>query len=151
MNKTWKNEVTRGLLKQVSNNTLCQAPLVQKRITQTSSLIAYRIINSIHFSKEKKFTFKNNFWISLHVKGIHVFLIFYIKNNASRGAWVAQSVKCPTLAQVMISRFVSSSPELSSVLIAQSLEPASSSVSPSLSQSVPPLFLLCLSLSLKGE
>ena len=51
----------------------------------------------------------------------------------SRGAWVAQSVERPTSARVMISRFVSSSPTSGSVLTAQSLEPASDSVSPSLS------------------
>ena len=50
-----------------------------------------------------------------------------------RGAWVAQSVKRPTSAQVMISRFVSSSPTSGSVLTVQSLKPASDSVSPSLS------------------
>ena len=50
-----------------------------------------------------------------------------------RGAWVAQSVKRPTSAQVTISRSVSSSPSSGSVLTAQSLEPASDSVSPSLS------------------
>ena len=61
------------------------------------------------------------------------------------GTWVAQSVKCLTLAQVRISWFVSSSPACGSVLMAQSLEPASESVSPSLS--VPPLLALCLSLS----
>ena len=59
---------------------------------------------------------------------------------------MAQSVKCLTLAQVMISGFVSSSPTLSSVLTAQSLKPASDSVSPSLSAlSVPPLLALFLS------
>ena len=46
---------------------------------------------------------------------------------------MAWSVKRPTLAQVMISRSVSSSPASGSVLTAQSLEPASDSVSPSLS------------------
>ena len=50
----------------------------------------------------------------------------------SKGAWVAQSVEQPTLAQVMISRSVSSSPASGSVLTAQSLEPVSDSVSPSL-------------------
>ena len=59
------------------------------------------------------------------------------------GAWVAQSVKCPTSAQVLISRFVGSSPTLGSVLTVQSLEPACDSVSPSLS--APPLLELCLS------
>ena len=37
----------------------------------------------------------------------------------SRGAWVAQSVGCLTLAQVMISRFVTLSPTSGSVLTAQ--------------------------------
>ena len=49
-----------------------------------------------------------------------------------RGAWVAQLVKRLTSAQVMISRSVSSSLALGSVLIAQSLKPVSDSVSPSL-------------------
>ena len=55
---------------------------------------------------------------------------------SGRGAWVAQSVRCLTLAQAMISLFVSSSPALGSVLTAQSLEPVSDSVSPSLSLSL---------------
>ena len=63
------------------------------------------------------------------------------------GAWVAQSVKRPTSAQVMTSRFRSSSPASGSVLTARSLEPASDSVSPSLS--APPQLVLCLSMSLK--
>ena len=49
-----------------------------------------------------------------------------------RGAWVAQSVEQPTSAQVMISQSVGSSPASGSVLTAQSLEPVSDSVSPSL-------------------
>ena len=61
------------------------------------------------------------------------------------GAWVAQAVERLTSAQVMISRFLGLSPVLGSVLIAQSLEPASDSVSPSLS--APPQLALCLSLS----
>ena len=63
----------------------------------------------------------------------------------NRGAWVAQSVKRPTSAQVMISQFVSSSPALGSVLTAQSLEPALDSISPSLPAPLP--FKLCLSVS----
>ena len=63
------------------------------------------------------------------------------------GAWVAQSVKRPTSAQVTILRSVSSSPASGSGLMAQSLESASDSVSPSLS--APPPFMLCLSLSQK--
>ena len=62
-------------------------------------------------------------------------------------AWVAQSVKRLTSAQVMISQFVGLSPLSSSVLTAQSQEPASDSVSPSLS--APPLLVLCLFLSQK--
>ena len=60
-----------------------------------------------------------------------------------RGTWVAQSVKRSTLAQVMISWFVGSSPATGSVLTAQGLKPASDSVFPSLS--APPLLVLCLS------
>ena len=52
--------------------------------------------------------------------------------NTARGAWVAQSVKHLTSAQVMISRIVSLSPASGSVLTAHSLDPASDSVSPSL-------------------
>ena len=55
----------------------------------------------------------------------------------NRGAWVAQSVKRPTSAQVTISRSVSSSPASGSGLTARSLEPASYSVSPSLSAPLP--------------
>ena len=58
---------------------------------------------------------------------------------------MAQSVKHLTLAQAMISQFVSSSPMLGSVLTAQSLEPASDSVSPSLSVPRSPSVSLCLS------
>ena len=57
---------------------------------------------------------------------------------------MAQSVKHPTSTQVMISQSVDLSPELGSVMTAQSLEPALDSVSPSLS--APPL-LMSLSLS----
>ena len=63
------------------------------------------------------------------------------------GARVAQSVERPTSAQVTISRSVSSNPASGSVLTAQSPEPASDSVSPSLS--APPPLVLCLSLSQK--
>ena len=56
---------------------------------------------------------------------------------------MAQSVGSTASAQVTISRSVTSSPASGSVLTAQSLEPASDSVSPSLS--VPPLLMLCLS------
>ena len=62
-----------------------------------------------------------------------------------RGAWVARSVKLLTSAQVMISRFVSSSLMSGSVLTPQSLEPASDSVSSFISAF--PLLMLCLCLS----
>ena len=66
-----------------------------------------------------------------------------------RGACVAQTVKHLTSVRVMISRSVMSSPTLGSVLTAQSLEPASDSVSPSLY--APPPLMLCLSLPLKSK
>ena len=60
-----------------------------------------------------------------------------------RDAWVTQSVKHPTLAQVMMSQLVSSSPTSGSVLRARLIaEPASDPVSLSL------FALLCWSLSL---
>ena len=60
---------------------------------------------------------------------------------------MAQLVKHLTLAQVMISPFVSSSPVSGSVLTPQSLEPALDSVSHTLS-APPPAHALSLSLSL---
>ena len=63
----------------------------------------------------------------------------------SSGHWVAQLVRHLTSAQVMILQSVSSSPVSGSVLTAQSLEPASDSVSPSLSP--PPVLMLARSLS----
>ena len=71
----------------------------------------------------------------------------FLELDFSRGAWVAQSVELLTSAEVMISRSVSPSPASGSVLTAQSLEPASDSMSPSLSD--PPSLMLCISLSQK--
>ena len=65
------------------------------------------------------------------------------------GAWVAQLVKQPSSAQVMISQFMNSSPAWGSVLTAQSPEPASDSVFPPLS--TPPLLTLCVSVSLNNR
>ena len=59
---------------------------------------------------------------------------------------MAPSVERLTSAQAMISQLVGSSPRSGSVLTAQSLDPASDSMSPSLS--APPLLVLSLSLSL---
>ena len=61
------------------------------------------------------------------------------------GTWVTQLVKPPTSDQVTISRSMSLSPMLGSVLTAWSLEPASDSVSPSLCPS--PVHALSLSVS----
>ena len=67
----------------------------------------------------------------------------FFKKIVFRGAWVAQWIEHPTSAQVMISQFVSSSPASGSVLTAQSLEPASDSVSPSLCPSPTHALSLC--------
>ena len=64
------------------------------------------------------------------------------------GAWVAPLDEHPTLAQVMISQFMGWGPPSSSALIAQSLEPASHSVSSSLSAPSQLVHSLSLSLSL---
>ena len=58
---------------------------------------------------------------------------------------MAQLVEHPISVQVIISQFVGSSPMSVSVLTAQTLEPASDSVS--LSLSAPLQLVLCLSLS----
>ena len=71
----------------------------------------------------------------------------YFKKTCFWGAWVAQSARRPTSAQVMISQSVSSSPTLGSMLTAQDLKPASDSVSPCL-----PLLCSCsVSLCLKNK
>ena len=61
---------------------------------------------------------------------------------------MAQLVKYPTSAQVIISQLVGLSPASGSGLTGQSLEPASESVSPSLSPLPPLIFLLSFSVSL---
>ena len=72
---------------------------------------------------------------------------FFLK-IINRGACVAQSIEHPTSAQVMISQLMSSSSATGSVLTAQSLEPASDSVSPSLSA---PTHSHSVSVSLKNK
>ena len=59
-----------------------------------------------------------------YIEKIHIVKknILHQEKFHKRGTWVAQSVKRLTSAQVMISRSVSSSPALGSVLTAQSLE-----------------------------
>ena len=68
-----------------------------------------------------------------YLPSIPTFLRVFIKKACCWAAWVAQSVERLTSAQVMISQFVGSSLGSGSVLTAWSLEPASDSVSPSLS------------------
>ena len=68
---------------------------------------------------------------------------FTFKKPFPRGVWVAQSVKHLISAQVMMSQFMSWKPASGSGLTAQSLEPASNSVSSSFS--APPPLTLCLS------
>ena len=77
-------------------------------------------------------------WVSLP------FFISFLKMQLDLGAWEAQSVTHPTLAQVMISQFVSLRPALGSVLTAQSLKNASDSVSHSFL--APPRLVLSLCL-----
>ena len=67
---------------------------------------------------------------------------------AFRVSWVVLSVKHQALAQVIISLFMSSNPMSISVLTAQSLEPASDSMSLSLSLCPSPTHSLSLCLSL---
>ena len=62
---------------------------------------------------------------------------------------MAQSVECPTSAQVTISRLASLSLASGSVLTVWNLEPVSHSVSPSLS--APPLLMRMLCFSLKNK
>ena len=94
------------------------------------------------------------FWHSHFLLGgiVCTFLLFSssysFQNLNSRDAWVAQSVKHPTSAQVTISQSVSLSPASGAMLTAQSLEPASDSVSLS---PCPSLLILCLSLTNKNK
>ena len=78
---------------------------------------------------------------NLECESIHINKYFL------QGAWVAQLVEHLTSAQVMITRYVSSSPALGSVLTARSLKPASDSVLLSLCSS--PTFTLSLTLKTK--
>ena len=69
--------------------------------------------------------------VSIYVVRLSSFSRSAFKEGILQGAWVAQLVKRLTLAQVMISLFVSSSPASGSMLTAQGL-----------------LHILCLPLSL---
>ena len=63
-------------------------------------------------------------------------------NEETKGTWVAQSVEGPTSVQVMVSWSMNLSPLSGSVLTAQTLEPDSDSVSPSVSAPLPLMFCL---------
>ena len=96
-------------------------------------------------------TMVQNLWDAAKavLRGKFIAIQAYIKKQEkSWGAWVAQAIKRPTSAQVMISRSVSSSPMSGSVLTSQSLEPVSDSVSPSLYPSPTHTLSVCLSVSL---
>ena len=87
---------------------------------------------------------------TLAAQGAHcLYKVSAVKQTLHIGVWVAQSIEWPILAQVMISRFMGLSPCWG--CHADSLEPASDSVSPSFS--APPLLALCIShsLSLKNN
>ena len=82
----------------------------------------------------------------------HVGCKDYLKKDENfRGSWVAQLANHLTSAQVMISWLVSLSPALGSVLTAQSLEPASDPVSPSLFLPLPCSHSVSLSLTLSQK
>ena len=92
--------------------------------------------------------------LSVEGSGSHIDVSFYWRPDRENRKGIetrvpggVQSVKYLTSAQVVISRRVGWSPESGSVLTAQSLEPASDSVSPSFS--APPLLTFCFSLSQK--
>ena len=86
--------------------------------------------------------------LSLSLKSINIKKKKFLK---WRGVWVAQLVERPTSTQVMILQFVSSRPASGSVLTARRLEPASHSVSPSLSAPSPLECTRTCSLSLKNK
>ena len=105
----------------------------------------------IKLSQYKVIDVLTNFMVEVILQYIHIsnYHISHFKFTHFRGAWVAQLVGRPASAQVMILQFVGSSPASGSVPTAQSLEPASDSVSPPLS--APPLLTLCVSLSLNNK
>ena len=79
------------------------------------------------------------------INNLLVRVLRFFKTKRRFGARVAQSVKRPTSAQLTILQFLSSSPSSGSVPTAQSPEPNSDSVSPSLSMPLPCSY--CVSLS----
>ena len=130
----------------------CSSKMVQMSIPQPyHSSLAFLSCSDIHYC----FSYSSLYCIILKLPtGQWTYLLAFalplnIYTHISRnicsiwGAWVAQLIRRLTSAQVMTSRFVSLSPASGSVLTAQSLEPASDSVSRSLS--APPLLMFSLS------
>ena len=133
------------------NDTLAQIDLTDIFRTFHSKAAEYKFFLSAHGTFSRSDHILGHKSVLNKYKKIAIMPCIFSGCNAIkcevRGAWVAQSVKLPTSALGMISRFVSSSPASGSVLTARSLEPASNSVSPYLS--APPVFMLCLSISQK--
>ena len=77
-------------------------------------------------------------------------ILFLFSRKMKMGTCVAQSVKRLTLAQVVMSQFMSLSPALGSMLTAQSLEPAAYSMSPFLSSFPSPAHSLFLKINVKN-
>ena len=95
--------------------------LNMKRATLKHIIIMFLKVKEFESSKRKAYHILRNF---------HKTLGWFKKNKFYfGGAWVAQSVKCLTLAQVTIWQFVSLSPASGSVLTAQNPEPALDSMS----------------------
>ena len=114
-----------SVLKVIENNS---SPIrYYKKLIQVLSALIRTLLIFMDFKD-----FCRAIWAKKHIT--------FMKEK-SQGTWVAQLVKRLTSAQVMISWVMSSSPVLWSVLTAQSLEPASDSLSPSLS--APPLLMPC--------
>ena len=123
-----KNHIMTVNLEKRGQLTINQFYLLPSEITKTIYLSIYYVVNASHACSNSSQQPK---------------CIIILKINSFRGAWVAHTVRHLTSAQVMISWLMPSSPTSGSVVTAQNLEPASKSMSPSLS--APPLLALCLS------
>ena len=119
-----------GTLDPVSGSQKCSALLskeVRVEFCQGSTASKAVLVRQPNFFLQKQF--KDWLYDSFVISSTYIIL----KYTVTTGAWVAQLVKHQTSVQVMISQFVGLSPASGSVLTAQSLEPASDSLSPSLS------------------
>ena len=114
------------------------------------ALSVYSILVNVPYVFEKESPVESSFQRELvnSLRHLSPFLARGHSKMNSRGARVGQSVKPLTLAEIMMSQFVGLSPMSGSVLTAQSLVPASDSVSP-FSLCPSPSHALSLSLSQK--